>query len=115
MYRHEISGISPSPLILTEKRSKISSVDDIDDDELSYKYKVSSFKDSHAVAKIRNEIIEKVHAAKPRLLSNDYINKVNEDNDYTYFDSYSDEEEDADTNDEYSFNILKTMEKNINQ
>ncbi len=67
------------------------------------------------MAKIRNEIIEKVHAAKPRLLSNDYINKVNEDNDYTYFDSYSDEEEDADTNDEYSFNILKTMEKNINQ
>ena len=67
------------------------------------------------MAKIRNEIIEKVHAVKPRLLSNDYINKVNEDNDYTYFDSYSDEEEDADTNDEYSFNILKTMEKNINQ
>lgn len=67
------------------------------------------------MAKIRNEIIEKVHVAKSRLLSNDYVNKVNEDNDYTYFDSYSDEEEDADTNDEYSFNILKTMEKNINQ
>ena len=56
------------------------------------------------MAKIRNEIIEKVHVAKSRLLSNDYVNKVNEDNDYTYFDSYSDEEEDADTNDEYSFN-----------
>lgn len=64
------------------------------------------------MAKIRNEIIEKVHAAKPRLFSNDFVNKNNEDNEY--FDSYSDEEEDADTNDEYSFNILKTMKKNIN-